>query len=71
MSCLFRLTELYDTIKNHYDINEDIFMVLSCIVFALAAFCAFVCAVITYKKKTHLTFVTGTMFLAACAVNLT
>lgn len=46
-------------------------MVLSCIVFALAAFCAFVCAVITYKKKTHLTFVTGTMFLAACAVNLT
>ena len=46
-------------------------MVLSCIVFALAAFCAFVCAVITYKKKTHLAFVTGTMFLAACAVNLT
>lgn len=38
---------------------------------SLAALCAFVCAVITYKRKTHLAAVTGTMFLAACAVNLT
>ena len=37
----------------------------------VAAFCAFVCAIITYKRKTHLAVVTGTMFLAACAVNLT
>lgn len=37
----------------------------------LAAFCALVFAGITYKRKTHLAVVTGTMFLAACAVNLT
>ncbi len=37
----------------------------------LAAVCSLACAVITYKKKTHLAYVTGTMFLAACAVNLT
>lgn len=38
---------------------------------SLAALCAFVCAIITYKRKTHLAAATGTMFLAACAVNLT
>lgn len=38
---------------------------------ALAALCALASAVITYRRKTHMAFVTGNMFLAACAVNLT
>lgn len=38
---------------------------------SFAALCALACAVITYKRKTHLAFVAGTMFMAACAVNLT
>ena len=41
------------------------------IAYGLAAFCAFVCAVMAYRRKTHLATVTGTMFLAACAANLT
>ncbi|MDE7178061.1 MAG: HD domain-containing protein [Lachnospiraceae bacterium] len=36
----------------------------------LAALIAFVMTVITYKRKTHMAFVTGTMFLFAGAVNL-
>ncbi|MDE7232480.1 MAG: hypothetical protein K2N37_05350, partial [Lachnospiraceae bacterium] len=36
----------------------------------LAALVAFVMTVITYKRKTHMAFVTGTMFLFAGAVNL-
>jgi len=45
-------------------------MILSYAACGLAALCALVCAVIAYKRKTHLAVVTGTMFLAACAVNL-
>lgn len=37
----------------------------------LAALCALFYAIISFKRKTHLAAVTGTMFLAACAVNLT
>lgn len=37
----------------------------------LAALCALVCAGITYRRKTRLAVITGTMFLAAAAVNLT
>lgn len=36
----------------------------------LAALTAFVLTAITYKRKTHMAFVTGTMFLFAGAVNL-
>ncbi len=46
-------------------------MIWSYILCGLAAVCAFAYAVITYKRKTHLAFVTGNMFMAACAVNLT
>lgn len=38
---------------------------------SLAALCAFFYAIKSYQRKTHLATVTGTMFLAACAVNLT
>lgn len=38
---------------------------------ALAAVCAFASAVFTYRKRAPMSWVTGTMFLAACAVNLT
>lgn len=38
---------------------------------SLAALCAFFYAVKSYRKRTRLAMVTGTMFLAACAVNLT
>lgn len=37
---------------------------------SLAALCALFYAVKSYQRKTHLAMVTGTMFLAACAVNL-
>ena len=37
---------------------------------SLAALCAFFYAIKSYRKKTHLAMATGTMFLAACAVNL-
>lgn len=57
--------------KKQYDINGVTFMTLSYALCGLAAFCAFVYAIITYKRKTHLAFVTGNMFMAACAVNLT
>lgn len=37
----------------------------------LAACCSLIYAIITYRRKTHLAYVTGNMFLAACMVNLT
>lgn len=37
----------------------------------LAALCAFVSAVVTFKRKNHMALVTGIMFMSACAVNLT
>ena len=38
--------------------------------YSLAAVCALVCAVIAYKQKTRMGVITGTMFIAAAAVNL-
>lgn len=45
-------------------------MILSYILCGLAALVAFVWTGITYRKKTHMAFVTGTMFLLAGVVNL-
>lgn len=38
--------------------------------YSLAALCALVCAVVTYGRKNRMGFITGTMFMAAAAVNL-
>ena len=46
-------------------------MVWYCILCGLAALCAFVSAIVTFKRKNHMALVTGIMFMSACAVNLT
>lgn len=46
-------------------------MIWGYILCGLAACCALIYAIITYRRKTHLAYVTGNMFLAACMVNLT
>ena len=38
--------------------------------YSLAALCALVCAVVTYGRKNRMGVITGTMFMAAAAVNL-